>query len=83
MQRICPVCNGIASLAVPFPDCSSIMEDLGHVSDYFGPYSPYEENWPPAYNRQASRRMSANCVHFLQCPKCQRCSSRLVSKVMA
>ncbi|MGI6555410.1 MAG: hypothetical protein ACOX2P_08740 [Bacillota bacterium] len=83
MQRICPVCNGIVALAVSCPDCGKYMEDLGHVSDYFGPYSPYEENFWPASNSQVLRSVSGNCVHFLQCPQCQRCTSRWVSKIMA
>lgn len=40
MQQICPVCNGMVALTVPCPDCGKMMEDQGHASDYFGPYSP-------------------------------------------
>jgi len=82
MQQICPVCNGMVTLNVPCSDCGKNMEDQGHASDYFGPYSPYEEDMWPRLTGQAAGVSSFKCVHFLQCPLCCKQSSRSVSKIV-
>ena len=81
MQQICPVCNGMVALTVPCPDCGKMMEDQGHASDYFGPYSPYEENRWPLLTGQVVTSASFRCIHFLQCSRCRKHSSRSVPRI--
>ena len=81
MYEICPVCNGITALEVPCPNCGKTMEDLGHASDYFGPYSPYEEALWAQLIGQAQVCIPGNCMHFLQCPNCGRYGDKSVDRV--
>ncbi|MBD3917472.1 hypothetical protein H8B09_01795 [Paenibacillus sp. PR3] len=39
---LCAVCNGIRVLDLVCPACSDAAEDYGRVSDWNGPYAPYE-----------------------------------------
>jgi hypothetical protein len=71
MQQICPVCNGLSSLQGSCSDCGSFpLGDLGASSDYFGSYSPYEEISAPAIKGPAKLCSSGECLHLLQCPRC-------------
>ena len=63
----CPVCNGMESLARTCPECDdgTLLDDLGPVDSYYGPYSPYEEHAdelvPPD---------EPACTHLCRCPEC-------------
>lgn len=81
MQQICPVCNGMVVLTVPCPQCGKTMEDQGHASDYFGPYSPYEENIWPRLTGQVLTSALFKCIHFLKCPNCGKDTCRPISRV--
>ncbi len=61
----CPVCNGMQSLARTCSNCGSgaLLEDLGPVDDYYGPYSPYQEQSKEIDPEQ-------QCVHLCRCPEC-------------
>lgn len=81
MQQICPVCNGIASLAVPCPLCGKIMSDLGHASDYYGPYSPYEEDFWKQCKGQAGECIAGDCIHLLECQDCRQWKNQHVDRI--
>lgn len=65
---ICPVCNGMASLAASCPDCGSPAEDEGRPEDWTGPYSPYE------LTPRAAAELGLGhpfCPHDARCPECR------------
>lgn len=82
MQQVCPVCNGMAVLLVQCPECGKPLEDQGHVSDFYGPYGPYEEDMWPRLTGMAGRTASLRCIHFLFCSNCGRGTRRSVKKIL-
>lgn len=66
MSPSCPVCDGEGFIERPCPKCQSIMEDCGTISDYYDPYSPYEEN-----KLGFEDDYSDECHHFLKCTSCE------------
>lgn len=72
MQYGCPVCNGVARLNMFCPGCGQIMEDVGMIEDYYGPYSPYDNMdlyEPPRFWKLAD---TLPCVHLFSCSGCGR-----------
>lgn len=59
MNRVCPLCNGLAKHEETCL-CGVLMEDAGPVADYYGPYSPY-------FNLSFEDPV---CHHLFRCPKC-------------
>ncbi|MGI6066107.1 MAG: hypothetical protein ACOYI2_06400 [Bacillota bacterium] len=53
----CPLCNGVDSPGI-CPNCGVLMEDLGVLENFFGPYDPYEDE------------SDGSCVHLICCPNC-------------
>ena len=46
MRKICPLCNELTSSGFGVQNVGK-NGGSGHIKDYFGPYSPYEEDlWP-------------------------------------
>lgn len=68
MQRICPVCNGLNELAATCPVCRATLDDCGPLEDYYGPYSPYEENELVA--AQGDSVYEGFCRHLTRCSSC-------------
>lgn len=81
MQLICPICNGLRDISLSCSECGALMEDQGHVSDYFGPYSPYEEDLWPQLTGEAGSYFSHRCLHFFSCPRCRKGATRTVTKI--
>lgn len=65
MERVCPVCNGLRPVRVSCKTCSGWMQDGGRVSEYLGPYSPYELS--PLGQQESEGR----CTHLLICSLCR------------
>lgn len=68
----CLYCNGLKSVEIRCPRCQNSFQDLGKVSDYVEPYSPYGEidDWKLSdgiVNNYADHL----CTHYLFCPDCQ------------
>jgi C4-type Zn-finger protein len=82
MQQVCPLCNGMAALTIQCPNCGRNMEDQGHVRDYYGPYSPYEEDFWPQLTGQLGGSISLRCIHFLFCSNCKYKTQRFIKKVL-
>jgi len=61
----CDVCNGERNLVEACPECDdgTLLEDMGPVDNYYGPYSPYEE-----YSGEVTSDES--CMHLCRCPEC-------------
>ena len=64
MELVCPLCNGLQTSGVACRSCGDEMNDTGMVSDYVGPYAPYELT---AHVRQEN---DGRCTHLLFCEAC-------------
>ncbi|KEO84415.1 hypothetical protein [Tumebacillus flagellatus] len=64
MELVCPLCNGLRGVQAACKSCGGPMEDGGMLSDYVGPYSPYE--WTP----QVKQENAGRCTHLLFCAAC-------------
>lgn len=63
MEYVCPLCNGMTQLHAACSKCGSPLIDGGSVTDYLGPYAPYD----------LSPRMKEGdpaCTHLLVCADC-------------
>ncbi|TYP71316.1 hypothetical protein BCM02_110268 [Paenibacillus methanolicus] len=70
---LCPVCNGLESLFALCRSCGQPAADCGRLSDYSGPYSPYEPD-PDLHNTDAAATSvfsaELTCKHLVSCPVC-------------
>ncbi|HBT19913.1 MAG TPA: hypothetical protein DEA47_00840 [Peptococcaceae bacterium] len=82
MNQVCPVCNGMAAFVIQCPECGKPMDDQGHISDFYGPYSPYEEDLWPQLTGLSGRVASSRCIHFLYCSRCRIGRRRAVKKIL-
>lgn len=66
----CPVCNGILPLSVKCSTCDGTNEDWGRITDWTGPYAPYEslDATNELYNQLAG---ATNCRHIVFCSTCK------------
>jgi Zn finger protein HypA/HybF involved in hydrogenase expression len=72
MEQVCPLCNGLTDAGIPCKNCGAAMVDDGMLSDYAGPYAPYEL---AAHVKQENE---GRCTHLLHCPKCGKESYAIV-----
>ncbi|HEU4963470.1 MAG TPA: hypothetical protein VFV52_06345 [Bacilli bacterium] len=72
MEQVCPLCNGMEEIHVRCSRCDVQMSDSGMVSDYVGPYSPYE------LTAHVKQENDGRCTHLLNCPQCGRASYAIV-----
>lgn len=70
MTSLCPVCNGLESINKACPQCRATSEDLGRMSDWFGPYSPYREIDDLKMTNGCLDRTHHTCIHMCQCTVC-------------
>lgn len=66
----CPVCNGLEPLRFPCPRCGTITRDMGRISDYYAPYSPYREIDDLKRTNGAPDLRLHQCIHAACCPEC-------------
>ncbi|CAM4351710.1 hypothetical protein PATA110616_09590 [Paenibacillus tarimensis] len=68
---MCPVCNGLRSIATSCPNGHGSLDDAGRPSDWSGPYAPYVPDRYEAWNnRDLDNASHTVCVHIAQCNKC-------------
>jgi hypothetical protein len=67
---ICPVCNGFDVLNHTCPRCGRLLDDMGRLSDYYNPYSPYREIDHIKLTNGFIDQMLHRCIHLLHCPHC-------------
>ncbi|MGO4370844.1 hypothetical protein [Paenibacillus sp. 2TAB19] len=79
---LCPVCNGLASIQESCSSCKGQLIDGGRVTDWIGPYAPYEPIQEPFANESYQRLEAppAHCNHIIYCPACQQTSEVLVNE---
>jgi hypothetical protein len=63
MMEVCPVCNGLTEVLSACPNCQAEMSDQGAVTDYLGPYAPYELV-------TAAGEQEHYCLHAVVCGNC-------------
>lgn len=71
-MRFCLVCNGLKSLNLTCPHCQSETDDLGRLSDYAGPYSPYREIESQQLDNKRVDGADQKCIHLAYCHQCQQ-----------
>ncbi|WP_066632671.1 hypothetical protein [Desulfolucanica intricata] len=69
MDLVCKLCNGMTEIHQKCSFCGSEMKDGGAISNYYGPYSPYEkiELMPGV---RVTTGEGEQCIHLLVCPVC-------------
>ncbi|GKU80313.1 hypothetical protein [Paenibacillus sp. L3-i20] len=72
----CPICNGIESYQGYCISCGDNEADCGRISDWTGPYAPYEQIMEGHLNQREAMESEDSCCHIIYCSKCQ--SSREV-----
>jgi hypothetical protein len=80
MSFMCPICNGLQSIAYPCPQCRTIMDDEGRIDDYLGPYSPYRSIDDLKLTNGFIDLSTRQCVHTLSCPRCGKQQTRSVQE---
>ncbi|MFD0590758.1 hypothetical protein ACFQZE_22465 [Paenibacillus sp. GCM10027627] len=69
----CPICNGIVSYENNCSSCGNVAMDCGRLSDWTGPYAPYE---PIAPERLVQPFLSSgiedSCCHVVYCSVCEQ-----------
>lgn len=72
-MEMCPLCNGFSNKWIECPDCGSLMEDTGRLTDYLDEYSAYMEiDSMKLHDGVLDSLQQHKCVHLWHCPKCQR-----------
>jgi hypothetical protein len=72
MDQVCPLCNGLTALDATCGKCGARMIDDGMLTDYVGPYSPYELS--PRMRVEEEGR----CTHLLHCSSCANRSYAII-----
>jgi len=67
-MSVCPVCNGTQKLNRKCKACQCQMEDAGQIENYYGPYSPYQEQ--ATLNTLPPESGPSSCMHLCRCPDC-------------
>ncbi len=70
MSYMCSVCNGMASFVSNCPECNYIAQDLGKLSDYYGPYSPYRPIDELKATNGFKDLIQHTCIHLGYCSNC-------------
>lgn len=71
MNTLCPVCNGLHEINDRCPSCGNVTQDLGKVSDYWAPYSPYREIEDLKMTNGYIDAIAQRCIHKMYCDACQ------------
>lgn len=74
MDLVCPLCNGLKSVTAVCSCCGGEYEDIGLVSDYVGPYSPY--------TLSVMVRDENRCLHVFKCRECGDQSYAFIENVV-
>lgn len=77
----CPLCNGIAAYSESCSSCGGNVSDCGRLSDWTGPYAPYEQITADSYHSAAPFvNLEAACSHMIYCSSCQQLKEIVVSQ---
>ncbi|CAM4266227.1 hypothetical protein L1N85_18075 [Paenibacillus alkaliterrae] len=76
----CPVCNGIQSLHGSCSFCGGTVMDGGRMSDYAGPYAPYEQIEFEQRQDDANMQNNHVCKHLLYCSTCEQITEAAVKE---
>ncbi len=77
---LCPMCNGLENNAGSCPSCGETMLDGGRITDYAGPYAPYEPIAAGEMLGLSPEEQEAACRHIIYCPACGQSNEMLISQ---
>ncbi|MNH31840.1 hypothetical protein D3C79_922400 [compost metagenome] len=67
---LCPVCNGMQDIERACPKCGGHADDCGRLSDYDGPYAPYDQIEHEPYFSGSVLQKQTCCKHVIYCSSC-------------
>ncbi|MDQ0224295.1 hypothetical protein [Metabacillus niabensis] len=69
---LCPLCNGLESRIIQCPNCQTIMEDKGKVTDYLDDYSAYMDiDMMKLFDGDQNSLEEHECIHYFYCSSCE------------
>lgn len=79
---LCPVCNGLQSIEKCCSACMGPLIDGGRVTDWIGPYAPYEpiSEMMSDYSLRLQDTTESRCTHIIYCPACMLTAELAVSE---
>lgn len=81
MMHLCPLCNGLEERVIQCPNCKTVMEDKGKVTDYFDDYSAYMDiDMMKMYDGQLTSLEDHLCLHYFYCPSCQHQETNIIQE---
>jgi len=71
-MAMCPICNAFKQLEMSCSKCSTLLEDLGKVSDFLDPYGHYNDVETVKMGDGYLNTIESNtCPHLMYCSKCE------------
>ena len=68
---LCPLCNGLDSQIIQCPNCQTIMEDNGKVTDFLDDYSAYMDiDIMKLFDGNPTSLEDHQCIHLYYCSSC-------------
>ncbi|MDQ0232339.1 hypothetical protein [Metabacillus malikii] len=69
---LCPLCNGFESSMIQCPNCQTMMEDKGKITDYLDDYSAYMDiDMMKLFDGNLTSLEDHTCSHYFYCTSCQ------------
>ncbi|MGM0876855.1 MAG: hypothetical protein ACQEWV_19385 [Bacillota bacterium] len=69
---LCPLCNGLETQIIQCPNCQTIMEDKGKITDYLDDYSAYMDiDMMKLFDGNIESLEGHQCMHYYFCPTCE------------
>lgn len=81
MSYLCPACNGLEPIQQYCPQCRSLMDDGGRITDYYGPYAPYRPIDDLKLTDGLLDLYDHQCHHVMLCPNCGYASTVDIQEV--
>jgi hypothetical protein len=78
---LCPLCNGLVTRIIQCPNCHTIMEDKGKITDFLDDYSAYMDiDIMKLFDGHSKSLESHQCMHYFYCSLCQHEETRAIKE---
>jgi hypothetical protein len=78
---LCPLCNGLETKIIQCPNCQTIMEDKGKITDFLDDYSAYMDiDMMKLFDGDRQSLENHQCVHVFYCWACQHEETRAIKE---
>lgn len=78
---MCPLCNGLEMRVIECPNCQTIMEDRGKITDYLDDYSAYMDiDIMKLFDGTTNSLENHRCIHYFYCRGCQHEDTRAIKE---